>query len=55
MIIHFIEIFVIWGGLRSITDRIAFGQEPAAYRGEDTETNGPKETSRDALVGRCLQ
>ncbi|KAF8039960.1 hypothetical protein BT93_B2239 [Corymbia citriodora subsp. variegata] len=24
-------------------------QEPAAYRGEDTETNGPKETSHDAL------
>lgn len=55
LIIHVVEIFVIWGGLRSITDQIAFGQEPAAYTGEDTKTNGPKETSHDALVGRCIQ
>ncbi|KAI3412284.1 RNase H domain-containing protein [Psidium guajava] len=29
-------------------------QEPAAYRGKDTETNGPKETSHDALEGEVL-
>ncbi|KAF8039961.1 hypothetical protein BT93_B2239 [Corymbia citriodora subsp. variegata] len=30
-------------------------QEPAAYRGEDTETNGPKETSHDALNSCILE